>query len=66
MNTTELARCDDWDEQELKDLVAGFVRCYRRLPSYRDLVRHRRARNALHLRIPRQTRRKAARLIATL
>ena len=38
MNTTELALFDDWNEQEMAEFVAAFVRRERRLPGYVDLT----------------------------
>jgi hypothetical protein len=61
-----MSQLQDWDEQTLQELVARFVRTFRRFPSYDQLVRFRRARGQLELRIPRRTRRGTARLVATL
>ena len=66
LNTREMSQLQDWDEQTLQELVARFVRTFRRFPSYDQLVRFRRARGQLELRIPRRTRRGTARLVATL
>jgi hypothetical protein len=66
MNTRELSAFDDWDESELERLVGRFVRNFRRLPSYEDLVHFHRTRSGLHLRLPAQGRRKVAALIASL
>jgi hypothetical protein len=49
----------DWDEPALSDLVARYVRTFRRLPSHADLLRFRHARSWLMLRVPAQTRRRA-------
>lgn len=48
----------DWDEPVLTELVARYVRTFRRLPSHSDLVRFDRARGRLQLRVPGQRRRK--------
>jgi hypothetical protein len=58
VNTREIAQLEDWDELELQQLVARYVRVFRRFPSYEQLVRFRRARGQLHLRRPAQSRRK--------
>jgi hypothetical protein len=38
MNTEDVARIGDWDEDEMADAIAAFVRRERRFPSYTDLV----------------------------
>lgn len=43
MNTNEMAEVH-WGEEELRMLVAAFVRCHRRTPSLRELERFRRER----------------------
>ncbi len=66
MNTRELAQFQDFDEQTLQDLVTRFVRTFHRFPSYDQLVRFHSARGQLRLRLPRHSRRRPARLVATL
>jgi hypothetical protein len=65
MNTRELVDLDDWDEAETARLVADFVRRFRRLPGGEELVQFRQA-SSWSRRIPRQSRRILATLIATL
>lgn len=65
MNTRELVDLDHWDEAETARLVAEFVRRFRRLPGGEELVQFRQA-SSSRLRIPRQSRRVLATLIATL
>jgi hypothetical protein len=38
MNTSELELLDNWNERELTEFVAAFVRRERRLPGYDDLM----------------------------
>jgi hypothetical protein len=64
MNTRELSDLKGWDEQELQQLVARFVRIHHRLPDADELVAIRRHRSRLHLRLPHRARRGVASLIA--
>ena len=66
MNTRDLGAFHSWDEKELETLVARFVRSFHRLPSGAELVKFRKARSDLHLRLPAQTRRTLAGILATL
>jgi hypothetical protein len=66
MNTRELGVLESWDEKELESLVARFVRTFHRLPSGEELVKFRRTRSGLHLRLPAQTRRTLAGIVATI
>ena len=59
VNTREISRFEDWDEPDLATLLGRFVRTFRRLPSYADLVRFRRARGQLQLRLPAHVRRRS-------
>jgi hypothetical protein len=64
VNTRELSQLQDWDEDELQEHVLRYVRAFRRFPTYEELVRFRRARNRLHLRIPRARSRRAVASVA--
>lgn len=64
MNSSEMAALDHWDERELEELVARFVRTFHRLPSLADLDAFHRSRISLRLRLPAQTRVRLARFIA--
>jgi hypothetical protein len=57
MNSRELASLNDWDEKELEELVARFVRVFHRLPKHDELITFHRTRASLHLRLPAQGRR---------
>ena len=63
MNTRDLAALEHWDERELTDLIARFVRIFHRLPRYEELVVFRRSDARLRLRVPAQMRRSLARMI---
>jgi hypothetical protein len=60
VNTREIDALDEWDERMLTQLVARFVRDFRRLPHQGELVRFGRARGRLELRLPRRSRRRVA------
>lgn len=64
MNTSEMAAFDDWDERELQQLVARFVRTFRRLPSARELTAFHESRMGLALRLPARVRVRLARAIS--
>jgi hypothetical protein len=65
VNTREISRFDDWDEQALSALVGRYVRTFRRLPSYAQLMRFRRAHLRLEMRIE-APRRRHARLLTVV
>jgi hypothetical protein len=64
MNTEKPAGFEHWDEQDIEDLVASFELAFRRSPSNYDLKTYRRARSTA-LRLPLQTRRTLATMIAS-
>ena len=66
MSTDKPAGFEHWDEQELEDLVNRFVRTFHRSPDYHDLQRFRRGRASLALRLPLQSRRTIASMIASM
>lgn len=46
MNTEDVARIGDWDENEMAEAIVGFVRRVRRFPSYTELLTLRRGAEA--------------------
>jgi hypothetical protein len=64
VNFDDLAQRTHYDERELAELNARFVRIFHRHPSRRELLGFRRSEARLHLRIPAQTRRTIAAMIA--
>ena len=64
MTTDKPAGFEHWDVQDIEDLVADFELAFHHSPSSYDLKNFRRARSAA-LRLPLQTRRSIATLIAS-